>query len=304
MPSAAWFARTTMATAFQRMKARIRRSMSSSPGNHGWSAGGMVLRYGVVRRPELGMPNASARASIRARRKLARGAPSLVATASSESTHSAVSMGSTSGSCCRKPSELMVGGNLRDRSVAAHLTTTVPRVSLTTEPGPIRVVYTDGACRGNPGPGGWAWALDEDRFASGFDVDTTNQRMEILAAYQAVRSLDGLLEVRSDSTYVVNCFVKQWHRGWHSRGWLNSQKQPVANRDLWEPFIDLVLGRGDVRFTWVKGHSTDTMNQLVDRLAVEASRVGEGRTGGDFEFPVAPERPVPVAPAAVQSQLF
>lgn len=177
-------------------------------------------------------------------------------------------------------------------------------MSLTTEPGPIRVVYTDGACRGNPGPGGWAWALDEDRFASGFDVDTTNQRMEILAAYQAVRSLDGLLEVRSDSTYVVNCFVKQWYRGWHSRGWLNSQKQPVANRDLWEPFIDLVLGRGDVRFTWVKGHSTDTMNQLVDRLAVEASRVGEGRTGGDFEFPVAPERPVPVAPAAVQSQLF
>ena len=65
-------------------------------------------------------------------------------------------------------------------------------MSLTTEPGPIRVVYTDGACRGNPGPGGWAWALDEDRFASGFDVDTTNQRMEILAAYQAVRSLDGL----------------------------------------------------------------------------------------------------------------
>ena len=177
-------------------------------------------------------------------------------------------------------------------------------MSLTTEPGPIRVVYTDGACRGNPGPGGWAWALDEDRFASGFDVDTTNQRMEILAAYQAVRSLDGLLEVRSDSTYVVNCFVKQWHRGWHSRGWLNSQKQPVANRDLWEPFIDLVLGRGDVRFTWVKGHSTDTMNQLVDRLAVEASRGGEGRTGGDFEFPVAPARPVPVAPAAVQSQLF
>lgn len=167
-----------------------------------------------------------------------------------------------------------------------------------------RVVYTDGACRGNPGPGGWAWALDDERFAAGFDPDTTNQRMEILAAYQAVRSLDGALEIRSDSTYVVNCFVKRWYRGWHSRGWLNSQKQPVANRDLWEPFIDLVLLRDDVRFTWVKGHSTDTMNQLVDRLAVEASRTEEGRTGGDFEFPVAPGRPEPAVAAVVQDSLF
>ena len=146
----------------------------------------------------------------------------------------------------------------------------------------VRVVYTDGACRGNPGPGGWAWALDDRQFGSGYDPATTNQRMEVLAAYQAVTTVDGPIEIRSDSTYVVNCFNQRWHRGWKTRGWLNSQKQPVANRDLWEPFIETVLERGDVVFTWVKGHSTDTMNQLVDRLAVEASRTEIGRGGGDF----------------------
>ncbi|MEZ5322033.1 MAG: ribonuclease H [Microthrixaceae bacterium] len=134
-----------------------------------------------------------------------------------------------------------------------------------------RVVYTDGACRGNPGPGGWAWALDRQRWAHGHDPDTTNQRMEIVAAYEAVRALEGPIEVRSDSTYVVKCFNDRWYRGWRSRGWKNSKREPVANRDLWEPFIDLVLRRGDVTFSWVKGHSTDRMNQFVDELAVEAA---------------------------------
>ena len=142
------------------------------------------------------------------------------------------------------------------------------------------VVYTDGACRGNPGPGGWAWAIDRENLASGFDPETTNQRMEVAAAFQAVHALDESLEIRSDSTYVVNCFNQNWHRGWIARGWRNSQRQPVANRDLWEPFIELVLSRGNVRFTWVKGHSTDTMNQLVDELAVAASQSGQGRQVG------------------------
>lgn len=133
------------------------------------------------------------------------------------------------------------------------------------------IVYTDGACRGNPGPGGWAWAIDEARFGTGVDVHTTNQRMELTAAFEAVGSIDGPLEVRSDSTYVVHCFRDQWHVGWRRRGWRNSQRQPVANRDLWEPFIELVLERGDVTFSWVKGHAGDPMNELVDRLAVEAS---------------------------------
>ncbi len=135
----------------------------------------------------------------------------------------------------------------------------------------MREVYTDGACRGNPGPGGWAWAVPHGPKAAGPDPATTNQRMEIRAALEAVRALDGPLVVVSDSTYVVNCFRNRWWKGWHARGWLNSQKRPVANRDLWEPFVELVLARGDVSFRWVKGHSGDPMNDLVDALAVAAS---------------------------------
>ena len=103
--------------------------------------------------------------------------------------------------------------------------------------------------------------------------------MEISAAFEAVRAIEGQLEVVSDSTYVVNCFRDRWHEGWLKRGWKNSSRQPVANRDLWEPFIELVLGRGNVTFRWVKGHNGDPMNDLVDRLAVEAAVTQEGRTG-------------------------
>ena len=141
------------------------------------------------------------------------------------------------------------------------------------------IVYTDGACSGNPGPGGWAWAVVGGGFASGADAHTTNQRMEILAAYEAVRSHAGPIEIVSDSTYVVHCFRDRWHEGWRRRGWKNSQRQPVANRDLWEPFIDLVLERGDVSFRWVKGHGGDPMNDLVDRLAVAAATSQRGATG-------------------------
>ncbi|HEX2274110.1 MAG TPA: ribonuclease H, partial [Acidimicrobiales bacterium] len=142
------------------------------------------------------------------------------------------------------------------------------------------VVYTDGACLGNPGPGGWAWAVPGGRFASGAAELTTNQRMEVTAALEAVRSLDGPLEVMSDSTYVVNCFRDRWWEGWVARGWRTKAKQPVANRDLWEPLVDLV--RADptrVRWRWVKGHGADPMNDLVDRLAVEAARTQQGRAG-------------------------
>lgn len=132
-------------------------------------------------------------------------------------------------------------------------------------------VFTDGACKGNPGPGGWAWAVDGGPQGSGGDPATTNQRMEIRAALEAVRSLDGPLVVVSDSTYVVNCFRDRWWAGWRARGWTTSAKKPVANRDLWEPLVDLVEERGDVTFRWVKGHSGHPMNDLVDRLAVEAS---------------------------------
>ena len=139
--------------------------------------------------------------------------------------------------------------------------------------------YTDGACLGNPGPGGWAWAVADGPYASGPAAATTNQRMEITAAFEAVRALEGRLEVVSDSTYVVHCFRDRWWEGWIKRGWKNSKREPVANRDLWEPFIELVRARGDVTFSWVKGHSGDVMNDVVDRLAVAAALTQEGTTG-------------------------
>jgi len=134
------------------------------------------------------------------------------------------------------------------------------------------IVYTDGACSGNPGPGGWAWAVSEDQWASGAAKPTTNQRMEIAAVLEAVRALDGPLEAASDSSYVVNCFKQGWWKVWLANGWVNSKRQPVANRDLWEPLVTLVRDRGDVTFRKVKGHSGDRMNDLADRLAVAAAR--------------------------------
>ena len=135
------------------------------------------------------------------------------------------------------------------------------------------VVYTDGACSGNPGPGGWAWAVAPDGAVngSGGEAHSTNQRMEVMAAWKALQNFeedDRTIVIVSDSTYVVKCFNDGWWKGWLRRGWRNSQNQPVANRDLWEPFIDLVNTRGRVEFRWVKGHSGDPMNDLVDRMAV------------------------------------
>ena len=141
-------------------------------------------------------------------------------------------------------------------------------------------VYTDGACIGNPGPGGWAWAVPDGPFRSGASPRSTNQRMEITAALEALRSLPGPLSVWSDSTYVVNCFRDRWYEGWIRRGWRNSQNKPVANQDLWAPLLDLYLPRRDeVVFGWVKGHGGDEMNDLVDRLAVEAATTQAGRSG-------------------------
>ncbi len=142
------------------------------------------------------------------------------------------------------------------------------------------IIYTDGACSGNPGPGGWAWAIPGGAWASGADAHTTNQRMEITAALEALRAVDGPVRIVSDSTYVVNCFRDRWWEGWLRRGWKNASKKPVANRDLWEPLIDLVRARGDdVEFRWVKGHSGDEWNDVVDELAVAACRAGVGKSG-------------------------
>ncbi len=154
------------------------------------------------------------------------------------------------------------------------------------------VVYTDGACAGNPGPGGWAWAEAPDGVVSGVGGErrSTNQRMEVLAVLAALRAHPGAVQIVSDSTYVVNCFRDSWWKGWLARGWRNSQKQPVANRDLWEPLIDLYRARADeITFRWVKGHSGHPMNDLVDRLAVAAA---QDAAAGRF----TETRPEPVAP--------
>jgi ribonuclease HI len=135
------------------------------------------------------------------------------------------------------------------------------------------VVHTDGACRGNPGPGGWAWAADETHYAAGPDPATTNQRMELRAVIEALRANDeGPIDVVSDSTYVVNCFRDRWYVGWRKRGWKNSQRQPVANRDLWEDLLALTVDvNRDVTFSWVKGHSGNPMNDFVDTLATSSA---------------------------------
>lgn len=154
----------------------------------------------------------------------------------------------------------------------------LPGSSATSDPSRT-CVYTDGACLGNPGPGGWAWIVPGGRYASGAAAPTTNQRMEITAVLEALRALDGPLDVMSDSAYVVNCFRDRWWEGWLRRGWTTAARKPVANRDLWEPLIELYRERNDVRFRWVKGHSGDPMNDLADELAVAAARTQKGQKG-------------------------
>lgn len=141
--------------------------------------------------------------------------------------------------------------------------------------------YTDGACSGNPGPGGWAWVVPGGAFESGAAAQTTNQRMELQAVLAVVEATREPLHVVSDSTYVVHCFRDSWWKGWLKRGWKNSQKKPVANRDLWEPLIELYQER-DVTFEWVKGHSGDEWNDVADRLCVEAAQTQTGRRGDDI----------------------
>jgi ribonuclease HI len=110
--------------------------------------------------------------------------------------------------------------------------------------------------------------------------------MEVRAVLEALRAHpDRPVHIVSDSTYVVNCFRDSWYAGWIKRGWKNSQKQPVANRDLWEPLIELYLARRPaITFSWVKGHSGHPMNDLVDRLAVAA-------VSGPIDQPAIVSRP-------------
>ncbi|MHB8328571.1 MAG: ribonuclease H family protein [Acidimicrobiales bacterium] len=157
-----------------------------------------------------------------------------------------------------------------------------PRAAAAPPPGET-VVYTDGACLGNPGPGGWAWAVPDGPYASGAEPASTNQRMEITAVLRALQALEGPVRVVSDSTYVVNCFRDRWWQGWLRRGWRNAAGKPVANRDLWEPLLELGLDPDrSVRFDWVKGHSGDIMNDRVDLLATEAAARQRSTSGSRY----------------------
>ncbi len=152
-------------------------------------------------------------------------------------------------------------------------------------------VYTDGACSGNPGPGGWGWVATDGRRGSGGEIHSTNQRMELQAVLEALRAIDGVVTVFSDSTYVVKGINDRWFEGWKKRGWKNSANKPVANRDLWEPLIELYLDRShELTFVWVKGHAGNRMNEIADQLAVAAA--AQIRSGEPTPNPLAPPWPV------------
>ncbi len=133
-------------------------------------------------------------------------------------------------------------------------------------------VYTDGACSGNPGPGGWGAVLmyeDKHKEIYGGEPNTTNQRMEIKAVIEALRALkviDWEVTVYSDSAYVVNAFKQNWIENWQRNGWKNSKKEAVANQDLWKELIPL-MQRNRVHFEKVKGHAGNTWNERCDQLA-------------------------------------
>ncbi|NLB51161.1 MAG: ribonuclease HI [Clostridiaceae bacterium] len=133
-------------------------------------------------------------------------------------------------------------------------------------------IYTDGACSGNPGPGGWAAiirAMDVEKEISGFEADTTNNRMELTAALKALQSLNRPCQVDlySDSAYLVSAFNEHWIENWQKRGWKNAARMPVANRDLWEALWQEHLRH---KITWhkVKGHSDNEYNNRCDKMAV------------------------------------
>lgn len=141
-------------------------------------------------------------------------------------------------------------------------------------------IHTDGACLGNPGPGGWAALLsygDSERELAGADPDTTNNRMELMAAIMALETLSEPCDVvlHTDSQYVRQG-ITEWMPGWLRRNWKNSAGQPVKNRDLWER-LSAASARHRIDWRWVKGHSGDPGNDRVDELARDqAIRVKQG----------------------------
>ncbi|MGZ9587167.1 ribonuclease HI [Paenibacillus marinisediminis] len=133
------------------------------------------------------------------------------------------------------------------------------------------MIYTDGACSGNPGPGGWGAVLLYGQYRkemSGGERHTTNNRMEIQAVIEALKALNEPcgVKVYSDSAYVVNCFQQGWIYGWLKKGWINSKGQPVENKELWQELWRL-MQKHKVEYVKVKGHSDNELNNHCDYLA-------------------------------------
>ena len=133
-------------------------------------------------------------------------------------------------------------------------------------------LYTDGACSGNPGPGGWAAILmfgQQKKELSGGEPSTTNNRMELTGVIEGLNALKEpcAVELYSDSKYVIDALEKGWARSWQKRGWVKSDKKPALNPDLWERLLAL-YDVHDVRLHWVKGHATNPYNNRCDELAV------------------------------------
>jgi ribonuclease HI len=131
-------------------------------------------------------------------------------------------------------------------------------------------IFTDGACKGNPGPGGWGVLLrmgQHEKELSGGEKDTTNNRMEMTAVLRSLEALTTPCNVtlHTDSRYVIDGMTK-WISGWQKRGWVNSSKDPVKNRDLWEQLI-AAAARHRITWQWVKGHAGHAENERVDQLA-------------------------------------
>ncbi|GGB97458.1 ribonuclease H [Novosphingobium endophyticum] len=135
-------------------------------------------------------------------------------------------------------------------------------------------IFTDGACKGNPGPGGWGVLLrmgEHEKELSGSDPETTNNRMEMMAV---IKGLNALIEpcevvIHTDSRYVIDGMTK-WIHGWKKKGWINASKQPVRNADLWHDLIE-ATARHKVHWEWVRGHSGHIENDRVDKLASDAA---------------------------------
>jgi ribonuclease HI len=159
---------------------------------------------------------------------------------------------------------------------------------------PHVTIYTDGACSGNPGPGGWAAILiygDHEKELKGGELLTTNNRMELMAAIAALEALNRscVVDIHTDSQYLRNG-IMAWIKQWKNNGWRTADKKPVKNEELWKR-LDAALAQHRVRWHWVRGHAGHNINERADRLAREA--IAAVRAGATGALTTLAEKPLP-----------